>query len=209
MSTLTLSFKGKTLRVYPALGGEMVVGSDPNCAIHIDSLAVDPRHARFVTRAAETVLHDLGSREGTYVNQARIEECALRGGETIRIGKHTLVFTYEPVAAEDPEEVLFAPPAMQAVQEEPSTGQKSAWLQILTGQNLGKTLSLNRAMTNLGKPGVARAVIARRPGGFFLSHLEGRELPQVSERPIGNAACELRDGDIIQIGNVKMLFYLE
>lgn len=208
MSKLTLSFKGKTLRVYPALEGEMLIGSDPVCAIHIDSLAVEARHARLVTQAGETVLHDLGSQEGTYVNQARIEECPLRGGEIIRIGKHTLSFTYETTAPVEEPDILLAPPASVTAEPEPSAAPKSAWLQILTGQNLGKTLSLNRAMTNLGKPGVARAVIARRSGGFFLSHLEGPE-PQVAERPIGDAAHELRDGDIIQIGNVKMLFCIE
>lgn len=207
MSKLTLSFKGKTLRVYPVLEGEMLIGSDPACAIHIDSLAVSSQHARLFTRGTETMLSDLGSDAGTYVNQARIEAYTLRGGESIRVGKHTLSFLYEDTPADAPEEHFFAPPPPPPEAEFKSES-KSAWLQILTGQNLGKTLSLNRAMTNLGKPGVARAVIARRPGGFFLSHLEGPE-PQIAERPIGGSARELCDGDIIQIGNVKMLFYLE
>lgn len=211
MSKLRLSFKGKTLKVYPVPEGELLIGSDPACTVHIDSLAVAAQHARLVTRQGTTVLHDLGSEAGTWVNQNRVAgEQPLQGDELIRIGKHTLTFLYEPplpVEADSPG-LLSDLPAATASGSTVAT-PRSAWLQILNGQNLGKTLSLQRAMTNLGKPGVARAVIARRPDGFFLSHLEGTTPPLVSEQPIGDTAHRLHDGDVIQIGNVRMQFYFE
>jgi hypothetical protein len=87
--------------------------------------------------------------------------------------------------------------------------QKTAWLQILSGHNLGKNLSLNRALTNLGTPGIQTAVIAKRNDGYFLSHLEGENPPKVGDSPIGDKSWPLQDGDIIQIGNVKMQFYYQ
>lgn len=207
MSKLTLSFKGRTLKVFPVLAGEMLIGSDPGCAIHIDSLAVHARHARLDTEGDTTTLHDLGSPDGTFVNQEQVSERRLADGDLIRIGKHTLSYRFEavPEFETDP----LPPPAPAPLAPESPAQPRSAWLQILTGHNLGKTLSLNRALTNLGKPGVARAVIARRNEGYFLSHLEGREPPSVGSRPIGEHAQRLDDGDIIQIGNVKMQFYYE
>ena len=86
---------------------------------------------------------------------------------------------------------------------------KQGWLQILNGQNLGKTLSLNRSMTNLGKPGVATAVITKRGDGYFISHLEGKFPPTVGNESIGDRSIKLKDGDTIKIGNIKMQFYLE
>jgi hypothetical protein len=63
-------------------------------------------------------------------------------------------------------------------------------------------------MTNIGKAGVQTAVITRRDEGFFISHLEGERTPLVDGQPIGDKSWKLEDGNIIQIGNVKMQFTL-
>jgi len=203
VSKLTLSFKGNVLRVFPVLEGEMYIGHDPSCTIHIDSLALQPRHAKVFTSGATTSISDLDTPEGTFVNGQKITEHELKDGELIQVGKHTLKFAFEesalPAAAREPD---LPPP-------EPSAPQRQGWLQILTGTNLGKTLSLSKPLTNLGKPGVATAVIARRNDGYFISHLEGKVPPQVGDESIADKTRKLEDGDIIQIGNVKMQFYLE
>lgn len=215
MSKLTLSFKDRVLRVYPVLKGSMLIGSDPSCTIHIDSLALQGQHARIDTEDQNSTLVDLGSEDGTFVNQNRITEHPLKDGDLIRVGKHTLTYTYEEVV-----EMEEAPPPLPEVTEETFAEDSSAsltmememrhgFLQIMSGANLGKTMSLNRAMTNLGKPGVATAVISKRNEGYYISHLEGKKPPTIGNTPIGEKAEKLHDGDIIQIGNVKMQFYLE
>lgn len=212
MSKLTLSFKGRILKVFPVLKGSMLIGSDPSCTIHIDSLALQPHHARIDTDNQVSKLIDLGSEEGIYVNQMRITEHTLKNDDLIRAGKHTLIYAHEEVA--DTEEV---PPPLTEVTDEPEQDSsltmememRSGFLQIMSGANMGKTMSLNRAMTNLGKPGVATAVIAKRVEGYYLSHLEGKQPPTINNKPIGEKAEKLDTGDIIQIGNIQMEFYLE
>lgn len=215
MSKLTLSFKGRILKVFPVLKGSMLIGSDPSCTIHIDSLALQPQHARIDTEDQSSKLIDLGSEEGTYVNQNRISEHTLKNDDLIRVGKHTLIYTYEEVA-----DMAEVPPPLPEVTEEyeeviddasltMELEVRSGFLQIMSGANLGKTMSLNRAMTNLGKPGVATAVIAKRNEGYYMSHLEGKQFPTIGNKPIGEKAEKLHDGDVIQIGNIKMQFYLE
>ncbi len=81
-------------------------------------------------------------------------------------------------------------------------------IQVLTGSNAGKTLDLVKSLTTLGKPGVQVAVIARRPHGYFLTHVEGPRYPQVNGSPIDNQAHPLRDHDIIELAGVKMEFFL-
>ncbi|MDZ7662483.1 FHA domain-containing protein [Thiohalophilus sp.] len=212
MSKLTLSFKGSILRVYPVLKGSMLIGRDPGCTIHIDSLAVSPQHARIDTRDQTSVLVNLDSEGGTHVGQNRIDKHLLKDGDVIRIGKHTLAYKYENdpdmASVEQPPEIEEIAPPQPA---ETKTGHepRQGWLQILNGQNLGKTLSLNRSMTNLGKPGVATAVITRRNDGYFLSHLEGDHPPQVDNKPLGEHSHKLQDGNTIQIGNIKMQFFLD
>lgn len=215
MSKLTLSFKGRVLKVFPVLQGDMYIGSDPKCTIHIDSLAIQPRHARLHTEGSASALFDLDSPDGTFVNQQRIgAEHALKDGETIRIGKHTLAFSFEEVLESEIEAQTVtppvSPPAAETAETTAAVGEhRQAWLQIMSGQNLGKTLSLHRAMTNLGKPGVVTAVIARRSDGYFLSHLQGSHPTLVDDQPIGDKVRKLEDGNIIQIGNIKMQFYYE
>ena len=212
MPTLTLSFKGRILKVFPVGAGEMVIGNDPECAVHIDSLAVEPRHASITTDDQGTLLRDLGSESGTYVNNERVKEQRLDNNDQVQVGKHTLTFARDLNEVEEPHTPVTdtEPAAPEAESPLPPIEQpKTAWLQILTGQNLGKTISLNRKMTNLGKPGVQTAVIARRNDGYFLSHLEGEHPPTVGGIPIGDHSWALGDGDIVQIGNVKMQFYLQ
>ncbi len=211
LSKLTLSFKGQELRVFPVLRGHMVLGSDPACTLHIDSLALQPQHAEFITENHSTVLKDLNTPDGTFVNQEKIREVTLKDGDLIRVGKHTLTYKY----AEEPEEIVEKQPVndtptMAEPEPEPSMelDKRLGWIQIMSGQNLGKTLSLNRSMTNLGKPGVATACIARRNGGYFISHLEGKHPPKVGSNPV-EQPMKLTDGDTITIGNIKMQFYLE
>ena len=222
MSKLTLSFKSKILRVFPLQQGMMEIGSDPSCVIHIDSLAVAGRHARIETHGNDSILFDLKSDDGTYVNQDRITEHKLVDGDFIRVGKHTLSYKYEEISSLESNESstsLDITPIIEA-DNEPSQPEQAAtafeteaakhgWLQILNGQNLGKTLSLTRSMTNIGKPGVATAVITRRHDGYFISHLEGKHPPKVGGKEIGDHSVSLEDGDTITIGNIRMQFYLE
>ena len=208
MSKLTLSFKGRMLKIFPVLQGEMLIGSSPGCTIHIDSLALAEEHALVTTSQADSLIRDLGSDDGTFVNNNRIQEHHLKDGDLIRVGKHTLTYTFDEVVenAAPPEPEVEE---IEAVPEPKSEGNRTAWIQIMSGQNMGKTLSLNRAVTNLGKPGLATAVIARRNDGYFISHLEGEVSPSVTGSDIGGDTLKLNDGDVIQIGNIKMQFYYE
>ncbi len=224
MPKLTLSFKGKLLKYFPVGEGETIIGSDPECPVFIDSLAVQPRHASIIITPEKSILRDLGtSPEGTFVNDAHLSgDYTLRDGDVIRVGKHHLTFTAEHFVAPEVAETVEEPetevmPTQEPVEPEPEESEafaaeaarpRHAFLQILNGQNLGKTISLNRKMTNLGKPGVQTAVIAHRNDGYFLSHLEGEIPPRVGDVSIGDKAWPLHDGDVIQMGNVRLQFYL-
>lgn len=213
MSKLTLAFKGKVLKVHYIKPGELLIGSDPACQIHIDSLALHPRHALISTAQHKSVIRDLSDDEaGTFINEKRLEgEQQLKHDDEIRVGKHTLLFTTDPVdeMSEEYELPQTVDPEQRGEDKLLSKAtSKNAWLQILNGANVGKTISLNRHLTNLGKAGVQMAVIARRGDGYFLSHLEGRVPPTVDGVSIGDKSWKLEDGNTIQIGNVKMQFTL-
>lgn len=84
-----------------------------------------------------------------------------------------------------------------------------AVIQILNGPNLGKELELSKNLTTLGKPGVQVAVLARRPHGFFITHVEGVKFPLVNGDSIGEQPRQLKDHDIVELAGVKMEFYFK
>lgn len=120
------------------------------------------------------------------------------------------------VAPATPTPVVVAPSSASAAAPAPSARPAAApaelplgAIQVLTGSNAGRTLDLVKSLTTLGKPGVQVAVIARRPHGYFLTHVEGPRYPQVNGSPIDIQAHPLKDHDIIELAGVKMEFFLK
>lgn len=103
----------------------------------------------------------------------------------------------------------FAGAAVSASAAKTPSAQAAAVIQILNGPNAGKELELVKNLTTLGKPGVQVAVLARRPHGYFLTHVEGVTFPMVNGESIGEHLRQLTDHDIIELAGVKMEFYLK
>jgi pSer/pThr/pTyr-binding forkhead associated (FHA) protein len=98
-----------------------------------------------------------------------------------------------------------APPAAAA----PKSAHPLGAIQILSGANAGKELELAKPLTTLGKPGVQVAVLTRRPQGYFITHVEGANPPQVNGAAIGTAPHALKDHDVVELAGVKMEFFLK
>jgi pSer/pThr/pTyr-binding forkhead associated (FHA) protein len=82
-------------------------------------------------------------------------------------------------------------------------------IQILSGPSAGKELPLSKPLTTLGKPGVQVAVIAKRPQGYFITHVEGPTYPVVNGKQLDAQAHALSDHDVIELAGVKMEFFLK
>jgi DNA-binding winged helix-turn-helix (wHTH) protein len=67
--------------------GENVLGRDTDVSVCLDSATVSRRHARITITGDRAALEDLGSRNGTFVNEQRIDSVTfLKDGDQIRIG---------------------------------------------------------------------------------------------------------------------------
>jgi DNA-binding winged helix-turn-helix (wHTH) protein len=80
-------------RAHPLSSREFVLGRDPHCTMCLSSGNVSRRHARIVSTGQAATIEDLGSRNGTRVNGARITAPRLLAdGDEIHVGTETLVF---------------------------------------------------------------------------------------------------------------------
>jgi len=131
-------------------------------------------------------------------------------GDT-QVGLKTAAHTSPPGTRVEgtPPAAAATPAAPAAAPAAPQTPPLAA-IQILSGGNAGKELELTKTLTTLGKPGVQVAVIARRPHGYFITHVEGANFPIVNGTTLeANKPHELRDHDIVELAGVKMEFFLK
>jgi pSer/pThr/pTyr-binding forkhead associated (FHA) protein len=93
MSELALLVDDVVVSVFPLDKPAITIGRDSDCDIRIDEAAVSGCHARldvkpseFLEGQNEVFLEDLGSTNGTLVNDENVERCRLKPGDVIEIG---------------------------------------------------------------------------------------------------------------------------
>ena len=237
MAKLILSMDGLALKEIPLTKERMSVGRRPTNDIQIDNLAISGEHAAVVTILNDSFLEDLNSTNGTLVNGQPVKKHFLKNGDVVELGKYKLKYVSEqaqPVAAAaDFEKTMLirtsslkpaaeavtpaavaAPAFSNAPSNAPVNTSAAAEapvgvIQLLNGANAGRELVLTKTLTSLGKPGVQVAVIARRPHGYFLTHVEGQNFPLVIGKAIDAQAHPLAEHDVIELAGAKMEFFLK
>lgn len=122
-------------KVYPLMKNTLTIGRDINNEIVINDAEVSRQHCRFQLYGDGYVIEDLGSTNGTWVNEERISGThQLRPGEIIRLGDNvTLAYEVEgydadatvaspsgqPQAARTNKPPQQAPPPQQQYQQAP------------------------------------------------------------------------------------------
>jgi len=70
----------------------MVIGRSSKSDLQIDQESVSRSHAKLVNTGKTIILRDLGSTNGTYVNDELIDEYVLRDGDFIKLGRTIFKF---------------------------------------------------------------------------------------------------------------------
>ena len=83
-----------------------VLGRRPECDIRIPLAHVSRKHCRIVERDGQTLVQDLGSTNGTYVNSERIMEAVVEAGDRLRVGSIVFVVQIDGEPAEVPQPQL-------------------------------------------------------------------------------------------------------
>ncbi len=67
--------------------GEAVIGRDETCQIRLATNEISRQHCRLMCVGDKVVVHDLGSRNGTLINDVAIQgQAELQPGDTLRVG---------------------------------------------------------------------------------------------------------------------------
>lgn len=212
----------------------VTIGRNPGNDICIDNLAVSSFHAKIFKEGDHFIIEDLKSTNGTFLNKKKITKASLHDNDTIIIGKHTLVFLLPEV--EDTDRTLdMKKPRMdrtmvldtkahkemlEAARASRSSGGNIGGFTVIDGPTDKPEYELTDKLTTIGKiqtagirlkgifaPKVA-AYVNRTAEGYFVSPSSSGKKPTVNGKQI-EGKSELKDGDILEIGKVRLQFFLK
>jgi len=70
----------------------IIIGRSSKCDIQVDQESVSRTHAKLIVSSKAVVLRDLGSTNGTYVNDEQVGEKQLQDGDLVKIGRTIFKF---------------------------------------------------------------------------------------------------------------------
>ena len=93
MPKMSLLLGRKTMQVFDLDQSSIVVGRGEDADILIDNPSMSRRHAEFRQEGDGWVVQDLGSSNGTYIGEVRLEAaCPVQEGTEVAFGKFSIVF---------------------------------------------------------------------------------------------------------------------
>lgn len=159
---------------------EMVIGRSRYANIHISERALSQQHCKLTRHGEHHRLFDLGSTNGTFVNDVRVQQADLKPGDVIRTGE--TVFTYmsgSQAAMPSPSEQTMALP-----DQPPMRGG-------VRGVGAPSTTALVRTRPAARPPGPGTALIRRAPQPLITVAEGGYAgAPQVLEVPMPMGTAE-------------------
>ncbi|SVC52494.1 uncharacterized protein METZ01_LOCUS305348, partial [marine metagenome] len=94
--------RGEDVREIDLAKDTFSIGRTPENDLELKDSLISRRHSSIVRRGEEFHVYDLGSSNGTYVNQEKIEVRVLKDGDQVRIGETLITFRDENHPSEPP-----------------------------------------------------------------------------------------------------------
>ncbi len=233
MPRLLLKFNDDVLKVIDSSKELITIGRNLKNDIQIDNLAVSNFHAHIVSQLGHYFVEDLGSTNGTFVNDRKISKWALVDNDVMTIGKHSIVFLDENVSEGhvgieelqmDKTMILDTKKQRELMGDDdgPHVSEPEgpvAELEVLSGNTDQSRYDLTNKLTLVGKDSMAEiklegmlapkigCFISRDRSGYGLIPPEKKNKVKLNSQEVKDAAS-LKSGDQIEIGNVKMRFML-
>ncbi len=203
MPQLIASVEGIQIRHVHLHKDRTTLGRKPGNDIVLDNMTVSGNHCVFELKGlADVFVEDLGSTNGTFVNNQKVKRQRLHDGDSIAIGKFRIQFVSASV-----DSGFLATTAMK-LEPAASAVSQHATFRVLNGSSSGLEVPVVKAVTTFGKPGVSVVAVSHRRSGFFVAHLDGPEQPTLNGAVIGDEPVLLASSDVLELAGTRMLFQI-
>jgi general secretion pathway protein A len=95
---IIVATEGRTTQELPLAVGRVIVGRTTDNDLQIDSRFVSRHHCQIITGAEGSVIEDLNSTNGIFVQGKRVRRYNLNDGDIVVIGRHELMYVDERLA---------------------------------------------------------------------------------------------------------------
>jgi pSer/pThr/pTyr-binding forkhead associated (FHA) protein len=222
MAKLVLSLNGNLINQYFTDLPVLRIGTASDNEIAVNDPALAPLHATIRCVGEDHILEVAEGLDGLVVNATPVDRRILQHLDTIQLGDYHLRYLNTRVAGKNNLDYTML---IDTLGDEGRTtgavgnlagvrGNKvhfpNGYIQVLRGVDIpqGKIVALDRVVTTFGTPGKQLMVVTRRPIGFFLSLVEGRDTPQINRQSVSAKAAPLKDGDVIESPGWELEFHL-
>lgn len=239
MAKIIIKFNNEVIDHIDLKQGDMKIGRKPGCDIMIDNLAISGEHANIFTVGEDSFIQDMGSTNGTFINNKKITKHHLKNGDAVVIGKHTLVYLTESARAKEPDDfaktvIISSPAAREPVEPKPAPAPAPPVVSespAITVETLKKESSPAKTPrhgaifvlsgVNSGKRidltkkvtnlGRAgkRAGAIAEIGDGYLLAPGEDESPKLNGKPVPKEGARLKNGDMIEVAGTRLQFYLK
>jgi pSer/pThr/pTyr-binding forkhead associated (FHA) protein len=168
--------------------GTFVIGRGPECQLTVDDPMISRRHLALHVGSDTTILEDLDSRNGVFLNGARVHKSeALHDGDVIRVGSADISFHDEeetrdenPAASSSPAGRISRLPGLKTIEEPPFDELTNPMPATLTS-GLSVICGVAEKSLALGRADEAERVL-QRTLAEILAHAAGPEVdPPLAE----------------------------
>ena len=200
MPQLIASVKGVEVKHVFLRKERTTLGRKAGNDIVLDTMVVSGQHCAFdIVGVADVYLQDLGSTNGTCVNDRMIKErTRLHDGDVIAIGPYRIKYLQ---ASEEPS-------SFNTQLNSIDPPQLHASFAVMNGSSAGLEMPVIKAVTTFGKPNICVVSVAHRRGGFFVTHLGGGTSPLLNGTAFGPDPVQLTAHDVLELAGTRMRFQL-
>ncbi len=96
-------------RSFSVVRESTVIGRREDCDLRIPLAEVSRKHCRLVREENSIRVEDMGSSNGTYHNEQRVQEATLSPGDTLRVGPVTFMIQIDGVPADEEMQAAVQP----------------------------------------------------------------------------------------------------
>lgn len=226
MIKLLLKFNGATVKELEVNKSEILVGRKSGNDLVIDNPAVSGLHCRIFKEGASYFVEDLKSTNGTFIRNRRVEREPLHHNDVLAIAKHTVEFFNDEETSPSEAATAVGPASsdatviMAAPLAAPKPSQRVGHLRTLVGGGAPPT-PLTQLTTYIGKSDQAQvklkglfapdlaACVSKKSDGYHLTALKEKSVKLNGDVLMDQADVPLKEGDLIDVGNLKLLFFLQ
>jgi len=232
MAKIILKYKDAVVQEITLDKEIVAIGRKSDNSIIIDNQAVSGHHAIIEKEGDQLFVEDLKSLNGTYLNGRIVKKAEIFNKDVILIGVHTLEIVFDKDRFADPkaaagrgrsmsETIVITPEEQKKIllSADKAAPDVLGGFLVIKGSSDRKDYLFKEKVSNIGKEkGSAirlkgffapqrAALVNRRKEGYFITPT-GSKTIKVNDQAIGRRH-DLKDGDIVEIGRLKLQFYIK